>query len=246
MDLLRLPAVLLYCLLYLTLSSTASHAVPVSAQGTWETTLFARDLDGNPGTIEAYWDSVLDITWLANANYANTTMNWSTATSWAAGLDLDGVPGPDGWRLPNTVDVGNDGGTYTNIYQGVDYGYNITTQSEMSHMYYVTLGNTAAYDTSGVANGCGSTAPDYCLSNTGPFSNIQPAFYYSATVFAPDNNLAWNFDFASGYQDADNKNRYAWAVHQGDFGTAVVPLPAAVWLFGSGLLVLMGVVSRRG
>jgi hypothetical protein len=74
---------------------------PVHAIGTWETTLQARDFDSNLTTAEAYYDTVLDITWLADANYAGTTMNWTTATAWAAGLDPYGS-GITGWRLPNT------------------------------------------------------------------------------------------------------------------------------------------------
>jgi hypothetical protein len=49
---------------------TTSHAAAVSGQGTWETTLQGRDLDGNPATFEAYYDTDLNITWLANANIA--------------------------------------------------------------------------------------------------------------------------------------------------------------------------------
>jgi len=50
-----------------------SWAVGVSGQGTWETTLQPRDLSGSPTTIEAYYDTVLDITWLVDANYARTS-----------------------------------------------------------------------------------------------------------------------------------------------------------------------------
>ena len=47
---------------------TSVHAIGVTGQGTWETTLQARDLDGNLSTAEAYYDTDLDITWLADAN----------------------------------------------------------------------------------------------------------------------------------------------------------------------------------
>jgi hypothetical protein len=50
--------------------SMPSNAALVYGQGTWETTLQARDMDGNTSTIEAYYDTVLDITWLADANYS--------------------------------------------------------------------------------------------------------------------------------------------------------------------------------
>src|SRR3989344_215147 len=63
-------------------ASSFAHAASVSGQGTWETTLQGRDLDGNLSTAEAYYDTALNITWLANANYAGTTMDWSNANAW--------------------------------------------------------------------------------------------------------------------------------------------------------------------
>ena len=245
------------CAVAFTVISMSSHAVGVSGQGTWETTLQGRDLDGNAATFEAYYDTVQDITWLANANagagsayddvgaggYDDPTtdgrMTWANANAWAASLNINGV---SGWRLPATVDVGNDGYTYTNYYQGVDYGYNITTHSEMSHMFYVTLGNLAFYDTSGSGPQTG-----FGLTNTGPFTNLQSSYYWSATEYAPDTNYAWGFLFLNGGQGNGYKgyDLYAWAVHSGDVGAAIVPVPAAVWLFGSGLLGLIGLGRQR-
>ena len=227
--------------------STLSHAASISGQGTWETTLQGRDLDGNLATAEAYYDTALDITWLANATYAGRATVWATANSWAAGLNPYGS-GITGWRLPTTIDadgpdadlLGNDGCSYTNFYQGVDCGYNITTHSEMSHMFYVTLGNLAYYSTSGTAQ------PGWGLTNTGPL-NVLDNFYWSATEHAPDTRHAWGFDTYNGIQSLSNKaNGFAaWAVHSGNVGASVVPVPAAVWLFGSGLLGLVGMSGKR-
>jgi len=197
----------------------------------------------------AYYDDVADLTWLADANYAQTSgydadgdgrMTWQAANDWAAQLTVGGV---SGWRLANTVDVGNDGATLINPYQGIDYAYNITTHSELSNMFYNVLGNTAYYDTSGTVTGC--TAPDYCLTNTGPFSNVQPYLYWSATEYAPNTNSAWKFGMDVGYQDSSSKtySLNAWAVQSGD--VSAVPVPAAVWLFGSGLIGLVGFARRK-
>ena len=187
----------------------------------------------------AYYDDVANLTWLANANAAGTAMNWVDASVWVAGLDVAGVTG---WRLPNTIDVGNDGSTYTNIYQGVDSGYNITTHSELSNMFYNVLGNLAQYDTSGVER------PDYdgIIDNTGPFSNIQSWSYWSATEYAPYTSLlAWSFDMGYGNQGREAKSEpiFAWAVQSGD--VSAVPIPSAVWLFGSGLIGLVGLARRK-
>ncbi len=204
---------------------------------------------------QAYFNDEANLTWLADANYAATQyansggtvgdadglMTWAEATSWAANLVVDGV---SGWRLANTVDVGNDGPTFTNVYQGVDYGYNITAASELSNMFFNVLGNKAFFDTNGTATGC-AAAPDYCLSNTGPFSNIQSFIYWSATEYAPYTTSTWNFNMGAGLQLSSNKTdtQYAWAVQPGD--VSAVPVPAAVWLFASGLIGLTGLARRN-
>ena len=194
----------------------------------------------------AYYDDVNNLTWLADANYAQTSgydadgnMSWNEAIGWVSTLNIGGVTG---WRLPTTTDVGNDGATYSNLYEGVDYGYNITTHSEMSNMFYNILGNTAWYDTSGVETGC---SPN-CLSNTGPFSNLD-WFFWSTTLYAPNTTGAWMFGMIDGRQFADSRNSLvkAWAVRTGDVSASVVPVPAAAWLFVTGLLGLIG-VARRG
>jgi hypothetical protein len=187
----------------------------------------------------AYYDDVANLTWLADANTAGTAMTWADANNWAASLTVGGV---GGWRLADTVDVGNDGGTYTNLYQGVDAGYNITVHSELSNMFYNVLGNGSKYNTDGTETGC--VAPDYCLSNRGPFSNLQSDYYWSATAYAIDADYAWGFGMDDGGQGKINKSAslYAWAVQSGD--VSAVPVPAAVWLFASGLITLIG-FSRR-
>jgi len=77
--------------------SLAALAAPVSGQGNWETTLQARDINRD-GVIDAYFDTALNISWLADWN-ANGPMSWHAATAWAGGLDVHGVTG---WRLPST------------------------------------------------------------------------------------------------------------------------------------------------
>lgn len=186
-------------------ASTLAHAAAVSGQGTWETTLQGRDLDGNLASFEAYYDTALDITWLANANagagsaYDNLTnpvdghMTWANANAWAASLNFNGITG---WRLPNTVDVGSNGCTYTNYYQGVDCGFHISVHSEMSHMFYVTLGNKALVSATNVYQ-----PPGWGLTNTAYFNNLLASYYWSATQNV-NPAYAWQFRFDYGVQDA--------------------------------------------
>ncbi len=216
--------------------STFANAAPVSGQGTWESTLIARNLDGNATTAEAYYDTALGITWLKDAN-VNGLMTWTNANAWASALTLGGYTN---WRLPDTVDTGTSGCNFSN--SGTDCGYNVATSTgEMASMFYDTLGNLAYKNTAGVVQ------PGSGLSNTGLFSNMQAGHYWSATGFAPDANKAWYLGFGNGsqYFGAKDTLKSAWAVHSGDVGTAVVPVPAAAWLLGSGLLGLVGVSRRK-
>ena len=130
------------------------QAAPVSGQGTWETTLEGR-LETAPGSgvFLAYYDTVLDITWAADADI-NGSDTWENQVAWAEGLTLGGV---SGWRLPTLNPV--NGSTFNTVWSnnattdgvyaptttdGTDGGWrdvNNTPVSEMGHMYYVTLGN---------------------------------------------------------------------------------------------------------
>jgi hypothetical protein len=225
----RFSGVLCACVLAFVVSEPAS-AASIPGRGTWETTLQARTFDGT--TIGGYYDTALNITWLANANYVGTTMDWINANSWAASLNLNGITG---WRLPTMGPVNGSSFTYSYGYDGThDQGYNMgapgtayagSTGSEMAHLFYTTLGDKAFVDTSGVY-----PQFDYGLSNTGPFSNLQSYSYWSATEYAPNTGNAWDFVFENGGQDNYYKayNNYAWAVHAGDVGAAVVPVPAAI------------------
>lgn len=164
---------------------------------------------------QAYYDSVANLTWLANANAAGTNMNWAGAMSWASGLNVGGVTG---WRLP-TADAAC----------GPYFG---CTSSELGSLFYSVLGGVAGSDIATVHN-----------SNYSLFSNIQSGQYWTSTAFSPGQR--WNFSMNNGLQYAEGEiySQYVWAVHSGN--VAAVPLPAAAWLLGSGLVGLFGVVRRR-
>lgn len=216
-----------------------SGAAAISGQGTWESTLLGRNLDSNPLTYEAYYDTALNITWLADVRYAENDgyfgpQSWSTANFWATNLNPYGS-GITGWRLPTVTDTGPAGCDYANT--GTDCGYNVNTATgEMAHMFYVTLGNLALVNTAGVfQSGSG-------LTNTGPFANLDAVGHWSGTSYIPPYTAtsAWYDDFGSGQQNQSSKSigRNFWAVRSGDI--AVIPVPAAAWLFGGGLLGLLG------
>ncbi len=219
-----------------------AHAVAVPGQGTWESTLQARDINSD-GAIDAYYDTDLNITWLADANYAKTSgfvttspfgsqfvgvMDWWSGNAWASGLDLYGVTG---WRLPSSTLLGLAPGCGS---ETDHIGCTVTpdpTFSEMAHMFYTTLGNA----TGG-------------LSNTGPISNLQSNLYYNTSTFVQAGNpFAFRFSFGSGAATLGGElgavPGYAWAVHDGDVRPAV-PEPETYALMLLGLAAL-GVMVRR-
>jgi hypothetical protein len=179
------------------------------------------------------YDTDLDITWLADANYAKTSgydadglMIWAQAMNWAGNLSYGGYTD---WRLPTTQIP-----DACSVDSDEPYGY-YCILSEMGHLFYNELG--------GVADAFIATSGDPELAL---FQNVQSDYYWSATLPTPFSAYGYFFGFANGYQGADyNEDSvfYAWAVRDGD--VSAVPVPAAAWLFGSGLLGLVGIARRR-
>jgi hypothetical protein len=233
------PNSLLAVLVGFTLNLGLSGAAQAALQG--------RDLNGNVDSFEAYYDTVLDITWLADANYAQTSgydadgrMDWAAANTWAAALSFtDGVNTYDNWRLPTVEPVGTSFNYSYSNNGTTDSGFNITSpQSEMAHMFYVTLGNPGYYTPEGALSGCYVDNSNTCLDNVAPFSNLQPYVYWSASEYVPSETHAWTFGTYYGGQVADSKTKtlYAWAVSSGDVSAVPEARTYALLLTGLGLI----------
>jgi hypothetical protein len=211
------------------------------------------------------YDSVLNVTWLQNANLAatntfgvsginaNGSMTWNTAQSWITAMNTADYLGYSDWRLPTMIDTGTSG--CNSAYSGTDCGYNVqtasggTTYSELATMYYVDLGLKGYFDTSGnpqsgwgiFGNGTlnGTDNSSFGQNNVGLIDNLQANVYWSGLEYAPDTDGAWHFGTYDGNQDANLKyfGLYAWAVRPGD--VAAAPAPSGVPEPGTvGLLAL--------
>ena len=220
------------------------------------------------------YDDVLNISWLADINLAATQtfgvagidsngfMGWDTANSWIAAMNSANYLGHNTWRLPTLTPINGVAFNEPYLFDGsTDHGYNVTapgtiyagsTASELAHLFYNTLGNVARCDTSNPAG----TNPDNCtgptpqvwgLKNTGLFGSelIEQRYWYN---IEGKTNPARAYDFSTwdGSQGIGHKGGMfvAWAVLDGN-ATAAVPVPAAMWLFSSGLLGLVAVSRRR-
>lgn len=201
---------------------------------------------------QAYYDTDTNLTWVTNANLgasntfgvlginANGTMTWDKANEWIAAMNAASYLGTSGWRRPTVTDTGTPGCNFG--YSGTDCGYNVDLATgEMARMFYGTLDNDGYATTSGGLTGCVAVN---CLTNTGPFANLQAATYWTGTINIDGADNVWNFQFHLGYQGSQLKSgsQYVWAMRTGDI--APVPVPAAVWLLGSAL-ALLGAVRRR-
>lgn len=210
--------------------STCGLAAGVPGQGTWETSLQARDLDGNAANgPEAFYDTALNVTWLANAS-ANGPMTWDVATTWVANLNVNGI---SGWRLPSTQipDL-----TCTMSYAApavYSQGYGIgCTGSEMGHLFNATLGN----------------APEKTVTNTGPFYNLQRYYYWSRTPVESDHYYVWTYQTSingQAYTGTGTNPFYALAVRNDDVLTPVPePQSFALMLVGLGLISCVAVRGK--
>ena len=225
--------------------ATSVHAQAVPGQGTWETTLLGRDINLNAvaatSTSAVYlYDTTLNVTWLRNANVSagngnGGLMDWATANNWADTLVTgSGATAISTWRLPTV----NFAGCIAS-----NCGWNAaTSSSEMASLFFSTLGNRSEFDING------NSQAGFGLTNVGSFQNLQSYVYWSGTEQAFDANSAWLFSFNIGFQTADPKSWQlnAMAVHSGDVGSPVSPVPEpetyAMLLAGLGLI---GVIGRR-
>ena len=203
------------------------------------------------------YDDVLNVTWLQDANYAQTSgyagadslgrMDWNTATTWAANLVYGGF---SDWRLATNTPVHGSGFNYAFSYNGTsDFGYNvISPNSELAYMYNVNLGLKDYYSTTGATQanfGVFGNGTYGGQADVGLVKNLQSYYYWSGAEYSPGSGNAWLFHTNIGYQDVlsvKSLQMNAWAVRAGD--VAAVPVPAAIWFFTSGL-GLFAFSSRR-
>lgn len=218
-------------------ASAALLILSLGASAGAQAALVGRLSDG-AGRYQAVYDTDLDITWLADANYAATSgfdadglMRWTAAQDWIATLNRVGHLGVADWRLPTSDSCS---------------GYDCAG-SELGHLFYTEFGGVAGY---------GEPMPPLADADLALFSNLSDGGFWTATEYMSD--AAWVFEFGPYdvgrqiYFPKDVKFQ-AWAVRSGDIGggtpivtdVLAVPAPSALGLFASGLIGIVGLARRK-
>ncbi|MET0027702.1 MAG: hypothetical protein ABW101_08700 [Candidatus Thiodiazotropha sp.] len=193
------------------------------------------------------YDSSLDVTWLQDGRYIQNTyfadgiqaVSWAEANATVAGMTYAGV---SGWRLPHM-------GTSYDHPDNLD-AYDSSLTNELGNLFYSSLGLSGYVD----PNNVGQLPWDPDTVPT-PTSDLVQEFFPSLNYLGiwtdtpvildgQETNSAWYFHFHFGqtHYDGQGGPQTVWAVHDGL--VSPVPVPPALLLMGSGIL-LMGFASKK-
>lgn len=182
-----------------------------------------------------FYDTVLDITW----SQPDVERTWSEAETWVENLTLGGA---SDWRLPYISVTAGAGDPFFGDAVWCAFATELECRdNELGYMFYYNLGGTFGQPILTSGN-----------SNLALFPTLRNDDYWSGTVYERNHNdgldFVWIF-FNGGFPDFGGQPEpsgfYTWAVHDGNVGESVIPVPATLWLFSSGLLGLIG-IARRG
>ncbi len=191
---------------------------------------------------QAYYDTGLDVTWIADLNLeynqfgaeSSSEYDVQSGAAWISELNAMAYLGISTWRLPRVDPLNGTSYDFTPSTDGsTDYGSGISapgtlyagsTASELAYLYYNSLGNL----------------PNEPISNTGPFIDYPNGF---ALTGVPSREVEgfgsfyWVFDMGSG-QQLDNASDSVALLALADGDVALVPVPPALWLLVSALAAL--------
>lgn len=177
------------------------------------------------------YDSDLNITWLADANYSATQYEQSCgelgakdglttfpeATKWVSELVVNGV---SGWRLPRSLQPDPTCERQTVV--GSHGYYCSNSESEMGHLFYGDIMH-------GLSGKAGESIVNIHNANFDLFNNISTyGVYWSSTDFPTLPFITRNFEMRSGFANAYSKSTLntPWPVHDGDIGLKLSVSPA--------------------
>ena len=210
------------------------------------------------------YDDDQDLTWTQDASMSGR-VNWQEATDWAANLVFGGV---GGWRLPTTTQF--DDPTCSGDVRG-DFFFESRLGCLGGEMELLTAA-ADPWTNDLFKDGTGKTTlnrtrywtatpyrdwVDPCIDPAyGVECNIGTTNPVTGEFIVTDNGnrtgFYWQWGFTGwggingpAYKTTLNGTnyRFAWAVHDGR--VSAIPVPAAIYLFGSGLVGLFGIMKRK-
>lgn len=161
-------------------------------------------------------DTLLHVTWLADANLPGTSagrfgvtkimpngaMSYPTALQWVAALNAlnggAGYLGHNNWQLPATPTIDLTCGAKGP--NGNSFGANCTN-SAMGSLYYGSFGLLFP-----------DTAVPIPATATGPFTNFQPYLYWSDFASANSTQGYTTFSFNTGWEGSNVDKHYMYAI----------------------------------
>ncbi len=237
------------------------------AIGLVSTCVQANNLSVIDGGLGVY-DSITDITWTSDANLLGTLESQQGFTTVVNAIIASSPIIQD---IPNIDDNGGSG-SYSGIYDisAADFGAGGLVdwwgaQAFVNYLNYANYGHSnqwalpttpdsnASFGNSQTSSQLGELIYNELGGTEGSPIPRSPYFfheqlnaYWFGTEYSPSPYYAWYFDTNNSYQIIDYKNAqyYAWAVSPGE--ASFLPVPSAVWLFGSGVLGIFGLKRRQG
>lgn len=207
------------------------------------------------------YDTVLDVTWLQDANYATTSgfdadgrLGIYSARQWVDDLeyyDSNNNITYDDWRLPTRLedDLPFHFGWWV-LGGAIDPTPTVGPHTELSYMYYVNLGLNGYLDTHGAWATNFGVHGDSTFggqNNVELVQNLQGGEYWLGFSMADVSNnydtQPFTFSMNTGNHNArQHDSLFVWAVRDGDVISA--PEPSSLFLMIIGILSIIIVNSR--
>lgn len=185
---------------------------------------------------QAYFDTDLNITWLADTNYALTSgydadgrMTFLEALGFVEQLEFGGY---GNWRLPTATTINCESVSCIDASTGEIFE---NVSGELAYQYHVNLGGDNDAQLLSAAHNENYDLFIWHDTNFYPFFwTSTPSDYYGEGY-----QLAVDFMYGNIASGEITNPGVVWAVADGDVFVSSVPIPAALWLLGSGLIGLI-------
>lgn len=161
---------------------------------------------------------------------SNGQLTWFAAQAFVGYLNSSIYKGYSNWRLPSAN------------------GINLDSPSETGYINNFHLANPSSNLSDGSSNPAWTGVLNSHFQNAAngsddSFLNLKAANYWTNAEYDPDTVVAYNLEYGFPTVGLKNSSNYVWVVRPGD--VAAVPVPGAIWLFGSAILGFAGVKRRK-